>query len=68
MRQMQTAIGSHIPYASGRILAERFLFTKKVSTKCTTFLVNKKQTAVLLQQPELLSESFILPHPHISEY
>ena len=39
---MQTAVGSHIPHASGRILAERFLFTRKISTECTTFLVNKK--------------------------
>ena len=41
-RQMRTAMGSHIPHASGRILAERFLFVRKVSTECTAFLTNKK--------------------------
>lgn len=41
-RQMQTAHGGHIPHASGRIRAGRFLFSRKVSAECTIFLINKK--------------------------
>lgn len=39
---MQTAIGSHVQYASGPILTERFLFTRKAVHSVLPFLVNKR--------------------------
>ncbi len=60
---MQTAMGSHIPHASGRILAERFLFVRKVSTECTTFLINKKAVRRFARQMQTAMGSHI---PHAS--